>query len=333
MPANLTPQYKEAEERFRMASSDDEKLACLEEMMRLIPKHKGTEKMRADIKTRMSKIRARMTSGKTSGGGGKRTSYMDHIEKHGAAQLVLLGPPNTGKSSLIKLVTNSEPEIADYPFTTRMPMPAMMPYDTLQFQLVDMPPITTDTYDGWMSNLIRNADMILMVVDVASDDLLESLEDTLRAIAEAGIVLVGEKIPEEYEGSVFCKKTLILANKVGMDNAPDNLEILKEFFGNKFPILPISVEKQRNIEQFKRRVFEILEIIRVYTKTPGKDVEYKDPIVLPIGSTVEDAAISIHKDFAEKLQYAKVWGADKFDGQRVTNSFELSDGDIIEFHI
>ncbi|MBD3383245.1 MAG: TGS domain-containing protein [candidate division Zixibacteria bacterium] len=333
MPANLTPQYKEAEERFRKASTDEEKLACLEEMMRVIPKHKGTEKMRADIKTRMAKIRQKMQSGKSQKGGGKRTTYLDHVEKHGAAQVMVLGPPNSGKSSLVDLVTNFEPEIAEYPFTTRIPMPAMMPYDTIQFQLVDMPPITRDTYDGWMTNLIRNADILAMVVDASADDVLENMQEMIEVIEEAGIVLTGEKIPEEYENSVFCKKVLVLANKIGEDNAVDNLEIIQEFYSDRFPIMAISVARNRNIDQLKQKIFEMLKIIRVYTKTIGKDVDYKDPIILPIGATVEDAALSIHKDFAHKLQYAKVWGEGKFDGQKVTNVFELSDKDVIEFHI
>lgn len=334
MPANLTPQYKEAEDRFRNASSDEERLVCLEEMMRTIPKHKGTEKMRADIKTRMAKIRAKLASGKTGkSGGAKRTSAMDYIEKHGAAQIMLLGPPNSGKSSLVKAVTNSEPEIAEYPFTTRTPSPAMMEFETVQFQLIDMPPITRDTYDGWMSNLIRNAELWVLIVDVSADDLLDSLDESISVLEEAGLVLAGDKIPEEYENSPFCKKTLLVGNKIGEENAPDNFEILKEFYGKRFPILGISILRNRNVDQFKRRIFELLEIIRVYTKTPGKDVDYSDPIILPINATVEQAAETIHKDFAQKLQFAKVWGEGKFDGQKVTKSFVLSDKDIIEFHI
>jgi len=333
MPANLTPQYLEAEERFRKATTDEEKLACLDEMMRVIPKHKGTEKIRADIKTRTAKLKQKLIAGKTSKGAAKRTSYLDHIEKHGAAQIIILGPPNVGKSSLVKLVTNTEPEIAEYPFTTRKPLPAMMPFEAIQFQLVDMPPITRDTYDGWMTNLIRNGDLLVLMVDLASDDLLDGLEEALEVIKEAGIVMAGEKIPKEYENSVFCKKTLLLANKIGEANAPDNFIILKEFYGDRFPIMGISILRDRNVDQFKRRIFELLEIIRVYTKTPGKEVDYSDPIILPFDSTVEDAALSIHKDFAHKLQYAKLWGEGKFDGQRVTNSFQLTDGDVIEFHI
>jgi len=333
MPANLTPQYHEAEERFRKAETDEERLACLEEMMRVIPKHKGTEKMRADIKTRISKIKQKMQSGKTSKGGARHTTYLDYIEKHGAGQIILLGPPNSGKSSLLKLVTNTEPEIAEYPFTTRTPMPAMMPYETIQFQLIDMPPITRDTYDGWMTNLIRNGDMILMMVDTASDNLLDGLDETIAVLVEAGIILTGEKIPAEYENSPFCKKTLMVANKIGEENTSDNYEILKEFYGGKFPIIGISILHNRNIDQLKKRIFELLDIIRVYTKTLNKEVDYNDPIILPSKATVEDAAMSIHRDFAQKLQYAKIWGEGKFDGQRVTKSFELNDGDIIEFHI
>jgi len=333
MPANLTPQYKEAEDRYRNASSNEERLVCLEEMMRTIPKHKGTEKMRADLKTRMAKIRAKMSSGKASKGGAKRTSHMDHMEKHGAAQIMLLGPPNSGKSSLVKAVTNFEPEIAEYPFTTRIPTPAMMEFETVQIQLVDMPPITRDTYEGWMTNLIRNADMWVLMVDVSADDLLDGLEESIAVIEEAGLVLAGETIPEEYENSPFCKKTLLVANKIGEENAPDNFEILKEFYRQRFPILGLSILRNRNVDQFKRRIFELLRVIRVYTKTPNKDVDYSDPVILPIGATVEQAAESIHKDFAQKLQFAKIWGEGKFDGQKVTKSFSLTDKDIIEFHI
>lgn len=333
MPANLTPQYKVAEERFRKASSDDEKLACLEEMLRVIPKHKGTEKMRADLKTRMAKIREKQASGKTAKAGTKKTSSMDHIEKHGAAQIILLGPPNSGKSSLINAVTNFEAEVAEYPFTTRIPITAMMDFESIQFQLIDMPPITRDNYDGWMTNLIRNADLWVLMVDASADDLLDGLDETLTIIKEAGLVMAGDTIPEEYTNSPFCRKTLLLANKIGEDNAPDNFAILKEFYGDQFPMLGISILRDRNIDQFKRRVFEMLEIIRVYTKSPGKDADYSDPVILPIGSTVEQAAESIHKDFAHKLQFAKVWGEGKFDGQKVTKSFGLTDGDVIEFHI
>jgi len=333
MPANLTPQYLEAEERFRKASSDEERLACLEEMLRVIPKHKGTEKLRKDIKTKMAKLRAKQESSKSVKGGAKRASYMDHIEKHGAAQIIILGPPNSGKSSLIGLVTNTEPEIAEYPFTTRKPLPAMMQFESIQFQMIDMPPITRDSYDGWMTNLIRNCNMIVLMVDLSSDDLLDGLDEVLELIKDAGLVLTGDKIPEEYEDSVFCKKTLLLANKIGEENAVDNFEILKEFYADQFPIMGISVLRDRNVDQFKQRVFEMLEIIRVYTKTPNKEVDYSDPIILQVNATVEDAAISIHKDFAYKLQYAKIWGENKFDGQRVTKSFVLTDGDVIEFHI
>ena len=330
MPANLTQQYLKAEQEYRRAATPDEELHCLQAMLRELPKHKGTDKLQAELKQKISRTKKEAEAGRQGKG---RKGHGVRIPRQGAGTVAVLGGPNAGKSQLVRTLTNATPEVAEYPFTTHQPLPAMMPFEAIQFQLVDMPPITRDTYDGWMTNLIRNGDLLVLMVDLASDDLLDGLEEALEVIKEAGIVMAGEKIPKEYENSVFCKKTLLLANKIGEANAPQNFKILKEFYGDRFPIMGISILRDRNVDQFKRRIFELLEIIRVYTKTPGKEVDYSDPIILPFDSTVEDAALSIHKDFAHKLQYAKLWGEGKFDGQRVTNSFRLTDGDVIEFHI
>jgi len=331
MPANLTPQYHDAEERFKKATTDEEKLACLEEMMRVIPKHKGTEKMRADMKTRMAKLRAKSQAPKK--GAGTRQKANDHVEKHGSAQIALVGPPNCGKSSLLGTVTNTKPEIAEYPFTTRNPLPGMMEFETVQFQIVDLPPITEDYYENWMTNILRNSDMLLLMADLESDNLLEDFDAVLSRLDELKLKLVRKEIPEEYVGSQFCKRAPIAANKIDSPGATDNLDVFQEFYSERFDIFPFSCMTATGIVDLQRHIFNILQIIRVYTKTPGKDVEYKNPIVLPIGATVEDAAYSLHKDFARNLQFAKVWGDGKFDGQRVTSKFELNDKDIIEFHI
>jgi ribosome-interacting GTPase 1 len=331
MPANLTPEYKEAEDRFKRAKSDDEKLACLEEMLRVIPKHKGTEKMRKDIKTRISKLKATLETPKKSAAG--RQKPVDHVEKHGAAQIVMLGPPNCGKSSLLKTATGAEPEVADYPYTTRKPQPGMMLYETVQFELVDLPPIAEDFYENWMTNIIRNADVILLMADLASDSMLEGIDAVIAKLDDLKMIMVKKEIPEHYIGSQFCKRTVIAANKCDAPDAIDNLAVLTELYGERFAIMPISCNNGTNLDELKAYIFNILQVIRVYTKTPGQDADFSDPIVLPIGSTVEDAAFAIHKDFAHKLQYAKLWGDGKFDGQRVTSKFELADKDIIEFHI
>ncbi len=332
MPANLTPQFLEAEERFKRATSDEEKLACLEEMMRVIPKHKGTEKMRKDMKTRMAKLRQKLEGPKKTIATAKAAA-IDHVDKHGAAQIILLGPPNCGKSSFLDAVTAAEPEIADYPYTTRKPMPGMMEYQTVQFEIVDLPPIAPDFYEHWMTNIIRNGDVIILMADLASDDMLEGIDAVISKLDELKMILVKKEIPEEYIGSQFCKRTVLVANKCDIDNAADNIEILRELYSDRFAIIPVSCIAGTSLDRLKEHVFDILQIMRVYTRTPGHDVDYTDPIVLPIGSTVEDAALSIHKDFARKLKFAKVWGEGKFDGQRVTSKYVLSDKDVVEFHI
>jgi len=332
MPANLTPQYKEAEDRYKAAKSDDERLACLEEMMRVIPKHKGTEKMRADIKTRMAKLRQQLESPKKQSSG-SRHSAVDHVERHGAAQIILLGPPNCGKSKFLTTVTAAETEVTDYPYTTRTPTPGMMEFETIQFQIIDLPPIAPDFYENWMTNIIRNSNLIILMADLSADDVLEGLDAVVSKLDELKMVLVKKEIPEEWEGSQFCKRAFIAANKKNTPGAQERLEILKEFYGDRFDIIPISCRLREGIDRLQRHVFKSLQIMRVYTKSPGKDVNFVDPIVLPIGSTVEDAAFELHKDFAQKLQFAKVWGDGKFDGQRVTLKYELSDKDIVEFHI
>ncbi len=331
MPANLTPQYLDAEERYKKATNDEEKLACLEEMMRVIPKHKGTEKMRADLKTRMAKLRTKTEGPKKAAG--TRHHALDHVDKHGSAQIALIGPPNCGKSSFLKAVTNATPEIAEYPFTTRLPLPGMMDFETVQFQIVDLPPIAPDYFEHWMTNIIRNADVLLLMADLSSGNILEDFEVVLNKLDELKMKLVRKEIPEEYIGSQFCKRAPIAANKVDLADARDNLEIFRELYADRFDIVPISCATGIDLDKLKRHIFESLKIIRVYTKTPGKDIEFKNPIVLPIGATVEDAAVSLHKDFAKNLQFAKVCGAGKFDGKRVTAKFELQDRDIVEFHI
>ena len=152
MPANLTPQYLEAERRFRQATSPDEQLEALEAMMATIPKHKGTEHMRADIRRRMAKVRTEAARSKKAAAKGPT---WHHVPREGAGQIALVGAPNAGKSRLLAALTNANPVVAPYPFSTRTPLPGMVPFEDINIQLVDLPPIAPETAEPWLFALAR----------------------------------------------------------------------------------------------------------------------------------------------------------------------------------
>jgi uncharacterized protein len=330
MPANLTPQYMEAEKRYKQAATEHEKVLALEEMLATIPKHKGTEKLQADLKSRLSK--ARQDSQKHKSSGGKREA-LEVVEREGAGQVVLLGAPNTGKSAFLAKVTKATPEIADYPYTTHIPLPGMMPYENIKIQLVDLPAISPDFWQPRYSGIIRNADAALLLVDLSSPDLLEQVETTRQLLRDSKIELAREAGPHDSSASLVTKKTLLVATKSDLDPGGLALTILSEFFDPQFEIHPISIQTGEGLASLCKRIFEILRIIRVFSKPPGKKVDFNDPFVLPVGSTVLDAAGMIHKDFAQNLKFARIWGSEKFDGQMAHRDHVLQDGDVLEFHI
>ena len=217
MPANLTPDYLEAERRFKSAKTTEEKIAAIEEMMATIPRHKGTEKMQADLKRRLSKLRAEQARRPTS-----RAGIIHRVEKEGAGQVAMVGPPNSGKSLLVRRLTHAMPEVADYPFTTRVPLPGMMPFEDVQIQLVDLPPVHPDFPESWLYQIIRNADAALLVVDLSDPDLLEDLETTLGQVANAKVQLDQAELPSTP--GWLRKRTLLVANKIDASGAPENLE-------------------------------------------------------------------------------------------------------------
>lgn len=326
MPANLTPEYKDAEEKYRQAKTSEEKLEYLELMLATIPKHKGTDKMQADIKRRIAKLK----KGESKKGGRRQLSY--HVEKQGAGQIILIGPPNTGKTKLINTVTNAQFNTGDYPFTTRIMQPAMMPFENIQIQLVDTPAIHPDYYERWVFGLIRNADMAVIVADLSNPDVLDNL-DSLITILDEGRITLTREFPEEKPLPGYSeKKTLLVANKIDMEIAGEHLEILKEFFDEQFKIFPISCETGKGISELKRAIFENLDIIRVYTKTPGKKPDTTHPFILKTGKAVEDLAYHIHKDLARNMRFARIWGKGYYDGQPVDQHHPLQDEVVIEIH-
>jgi uncharacterized protein len=331
MPANLPPHYYELEREFNKENDPHEKLRLAKELLALMPKHKGTDKLQAEMKAKISKLRKQVEEG-GKGHGAHRVDLHSHIEKEGAAQIILIGPPNVGKSSLLESLTHARPLIADYPYTTREPITGMMFFETVHFQLIDTPAISDEQFPTYLPNLIRQADLLALICDAFNPDPLAGPDFVLKHLEEKSIILSPEP-PANAENPKFVyKKTIIVANKYLDDENGAGLTRLRERFAD-FVIVPTSILDDDSLNNFRAAIFNAMKIIRVYTKRIGHEVEYKDPIILPIGGTVEDAAVMLHKDFAYKLQFAKVWGKGKFEGQRVHNNYILSDGDIIEFHI
>ena len=316
MPANLPPTYYKLKHEHEAAKTDEERLRLLEEMLRIIPKHKGSEKVVSDLRRRIAAHkRAPAEKGK---GSGKR-SYSEHIPKQGAGQIVLFGPPNGGKSQILAKFTNANAEVSATPYTTTTPIVGMLRYENIQFQLIDTPSIMPDYVLPTVMTLIRNADLVLPVISLASDNLLDDMDTVVQLLNE-----VDDDVSED--------EYLIVANQLDTVGADERLEILKEFYGETFQIYPISTETEDGKSELLQGLYEALEILRVYPKAPGKAVERDDPIVLPVGSTVLDAAVGLHKDF-EEFKFARIWGPEWHDGQSVSRNDVVYDGDVVEFHL
>jgi len=331
MPANLTPQYYALEKEFKQETDPQEKLRLAKELLAIMPKHKGTDKLQADLKAKISKLKKQLDGGGKKHGA-RQADTISHIEKEGAAQIILIGPPNSGKSSLVDSLTNSKPVIADYPYSTLKPTTGMTEFETVQFQLIDTPPISEEQLEAYILSLIRQADLVVVVADVSALEFDRQLKILFDRLEEKRIILTARPPDEVEDPRLAFKKTMIVAHKFLDENGDEGLKKIKILYPD-FTIIPTSIIEDETLINFKAAIFNSLGIIRVYTKRIGHEVDYVDPIILPIGGTVENAAYALHKDFAYKLQFAKVWGEGKFEGQRVKNSFVLSDKDVIEFHI
>ena len=326
MPANLTPAYYEAEKRFRAAKSTQEKIVALEEMLAVMPKHKGTDHLKGDIRKRIAKL----TQSSERKAGTQRTSMVP--PKEGAAQVVIVGLPNAGKSQLVASITKAAPVVADYPFTTQTAIPGMMEFENIKIQLVDMPPMVSGSAPFWVPPTLRRADALLIMVDL-SDAPLDQLVDISMQLEEMRIGIGREK-PEEEPGWTW-KKAIIVGNKLDIaeENGTADLQALRNEYEDQVPVLGISAKNGTGLEDLRLKVFEVLDIIRIYTKTPGQKADLNDPIILKRGSTLADAAEDVHKDFLAKLKFARLWGSGKHDGVMVKRDHVLEDGDVIELHM
>lgn len=326
MPANLTQQYKKAEQQYKAAGTDTERLDALEEMLREIPKHKGTEHLQADLKKRRSKLKAAIEGGGKKSGSSSHADVF-HIPKSGAGQVALVGMPNAGKSAILAALTHAHVLVADYPFTTDKPAPGMALYEDVHIQLVDAPPITADYAPPGLVNTYRSADMLGIVIDLAGE-VLEQME-VCTAYLDSHKLILNET---DKADNPLARKIFVIATK--SDIAPDGtLDTLKELTERLFEYIEISSETQTGMDKLLRRIFEILDIVRVYAKKPGKPADMTDPFTLKHGSDVHDLAYHIHRELADKLKTARAWNSpNTHDGQNVPREHVLSDKEIIELH-
>jgi len=335
MPANLTPDFKAAEERYHKADSLDEKVAALEEMLAKVPKHKGTEKIQADIKSKLAKARKQA---ETKSGGPARHRETYSIPREGAGRAVLVGMPNTGKSRLFNALTGAGADVQDYAFTTRAPQPGMMPFEDIAVQLIDLPAVSRQFMESWVPQLVRLADVALLVVDVASLDPARQAAEPVEVLLEKKVRLVppgGAVDPAEADPScsVVAVRTLLVANCMDVDGAAEILELLRGDLPAGFPLLGASAADGTGIDGMRRAVVDALDVTRVYSKQPGKKAETA-PFVVKRGTTTIEFAAKVHRDFAERFQFARVWRrGSEVEGLRVAKDFVLLDGDVVELHI
>ncbi len=328
MPTNLPPDYFEVDKRFRQAESTPEKIALLEEMISIVPKHKGTDHLRADLRRQLSRLKEEAQVRRKQSG--HQTSYQ--IDKEGAGQAVVIGATNTGKSALVKALTNAIPDVSSAPFTTWRPMPGMMQVENIQVQLVDTPPIDREFVEPALFDLIRHSDLILLVVDLQADP-IRQMEAAIERLKENRIVPARQRDQILSESRIVSIPLIVLVNKCDNSSADELFELCFELLEGEWTLLPISALTGRNFDTLKRMVYDSLEIIRVYAQPPGREPDLEKPFVLKKGSTVIQLAEKIHRDFHEHLKTARVWGSTAFEGQMVQRDYVLQDGDIIELKL
>ena len=330
MAANLTPQYLEAEAEYKKAKTPEERLECLRKMWTELPKHKASEKLQAELKTKISDTKAEIEKEKRSP---KKVGVSHRIPPQGAGQIMLLGAPNAGKSRVLTRLTRATPEVAPYPFTTREPHAGMMEWEDARVQLIDLPPITADFMEGYVSSMVRAADAALLMVDLGDDDAPFAAEAVLDRLAHTKTILVGQLPAVVEDPSIQHIRTMLVANKTDLPGASDRLDIVRDLFGQRFPIHVISAEHGAGMEELRTAIYQFLNVIRIYTKHPGKPPDLTSPFTCPTGSTLVELAALVHRDFAEGLKSARIWGTGVFDGQTVKRDHILHDKDVVELHL
>ncbi len=385
MPTNVTREYLEAQQKYTQARTLEEKIEALKLMLSTVPKHKGTERLRYELKKNLANKRRELQAREQKKA--SQQHYGFDIPKEGIGQVAIIGPPNSGKSLLLNKLTSSNAKVAPYPFTTVTPSPGMLNYEDVQIQLVEMPALIEEVSEGrWlgprMFSMLRNADALVILLDLADDPAAQmdmilrelkaarirlkkrspSIEvrktgegglqiqgdisdedrayvtDLLRSrgYQSATVVLSGsvkrEDLSDVLDPSSVQKNVLVVANKGDLPGTERRFRDLVEMYGSDFTVVPVSADKGHGLEALGKSIFELLGVVRIYTKVPGQRPETR-PLVLPKGSVVKDVAKSLHKRFITNFRFARVWGASvNFGGEMVGLTHVLADGDVVEIH-
>jgi ribosome-interacting GTPase 1 len=339
MPANLSPEYKSAELAFRQAREPGDRLSCLRDMLRTIPKHKGTEHLQADIKSRIKQLTEELSGPRKGAARGGPTTV---IHPEGAAQIALIGSPSSGKSALHHALTHSHAEVGAYPYTTQVPQPGMLAHQDVLFQLVDLPPVTSEHPMPWLYNALQPADGCLLVADLGQPDCLDRTADLMGELGRKRIVLGGDWASDAWDNgdptladdpfAIRLPALLVISKADTLADPESELAVFRELAGLDFPAQIVSVEDGQGLDAIGDWLFRNLRIVRVYTKIPGRPAEHDRPFTVRRGQTVYDVALQVHKDVANGFKYARIWGKHHLHGQQVGRDHPVDDGDVLEIH-
>ncbi|MBS7614299.1 TGS domain-containing protein [Candidatus Bathyarchaeota archaeon] len=389
MVTNLPAEAKNKWAQVAACHSTPEKIKLMREFISLVPKHKGTAKLLANVRRRIAVLEDELEKSKARKKGG-RGGFS--VPKEGAGQIIILGPTKVGRSSLLASVTNAKVEVSPIPFATRNPAIGMLPFKDVQFQLVEAPALVEGAAEGKMNGtqilgLARNADGLILMVDLLADPVSQyrmmrsELEksgimiekptgevEVIRRSIGVGVQIIGggvlvdctsedvrrtlesyrinsaivrikgkvclDDIEDSLFSSTIYKPALIVANKMDAPAAEENLQRLKTALEDaELPVVAISCHTKQGLDVLGEHIFEMLNIIRVYTKEPDEKEPSPKPIVVKKGTTVLEIAKELHSSLYKSFQYGRVWGASvKYAGQKVGSSHLLKDGDVLEIH-
>ncbi|MDP4039484.1 MAG: GTPase [Candidatus Pacearchaeota archaeon] len=298
MPINASYEYFEAEKKYLAAQTLEERIKCLEELIRKAPRHKGSENLLAELRLRLKKFREKSEKARKAGKGKKG------IRKEGY-QAALVGKTNSGKSSLLNKLTNANSKVSLTEYSTINPEVGIMDFEGVKIQVIDLPSINGRDFDSGIAN---NANCLLLVINN-----FEDLNDI-------------EKVLEKTEG-----KRIIVFNKIDLLNENEIRKIDARFRSKRINFIFVSALTGWGVEDLKRKIFSETEMIRVFTKEPGKK-KNEDPVVLKEGSSVKDVAETIYKGFSRRVKETRLTGpSGKFVNQRVGMNHKLKDMDVVEF--